>query len=147
SLARAIAVAKPDLVLPGDDLATWHLQELYRRRELYSGDPAALEYLIERSLGSPESFPIVHSRAAFMELAREQGIRVPKTEIIETQEDLKNWVERVGFPTVLKADGTSGGEGVRMVRTTTEAQHAFRKLKAPPMLARALKRALLDQDR
>ena len=82
-----------------------------------------------------------------MELAREEGIRVPKTEIIETQEDLKNWVERAGFPTVLKADGTSGGEGVRMVRTTAEAQLAFRKLQAPPMLARAVKRALVDQDR
>ncbi len=147
SLARAIAVAKPDLVLPGDDLATWHLQEFYRRRELYSSDTAALGLLIERSLGSPESFPIVHSRAAFMELARKEGIRVPKTEIIETQEDLKNWVERAGFPAVLKADGTSGGEGVRMVRTNAEAQQAFRKLQAPPMLARALKRALVDQDR
>ena len=147
SLVRAIALAKPDLVLPGDDLATWHLQELYRRRERYSGDASALGYLIERSLGSPESFPTVHSRAAFMELAREEGIRVPKTEIIETQEDLKDWVERAGFPTVLKADGTSGGEGVRMVRTNVEAQQAFRKLQAPPMLARAVKRALLDQDK
>ena len=72
-----------------------------------------------------------------MDLAREEGILVPKTEIIETHEDLENWAERVGFPTVLKADGTSGGEGVRMVRTKTEAQQAFRKLQAPPMLARA----------
>ncbi len=151
SLAHAIAVAKPDLVLPGDDLATWHLHELYRRRKLYSGHSAALEsslgILIERSLGSPESFPIVHSRTAFMELAREEGIRVPGTQIVKTHEALKNWVARSGLPTVLKADGTSGGEGVRMVRTMAEAQCAFRKLQSPPVLARALKRALVDQDR
>jgi biotin carboxylase len=82
-----------------------------------------------------------------MKLAREEGIRVPRTEIVETVEDLKNWVKSVGFPTVLKADGTSGGDGVRLVRTSEEAQRAFRKLQTSPLLARALKRALLNQDR
>jgi biotin carboxylase len=81
-----------------------------------------------------------------MELAREEGIRIPKTEIIKSAQDVKNWIERFG-PTVLKADGTSGGEGVRIVRTVAEAQLAHRNLGAPPLLARALKRAALNQDR
>jgi ATP-grasp domain len=147
SLARAIVAANPNLIVPGDDLATRHLHELYRRRELYSGGTTDLGSLIECSLGSPEAFPIMHARAAFMKLAREEGIRVPETEVVKTAEDVKNWIERVGFPTVLKADGTSGGEGVRMVRTAAEAQNAFRKLQAPPLAARALKRALVNQDR
>jgi len=147
SFVRAIAAAKPDLIVPGDDLATRHLHELYRRRDLYAGDATDLGSLIERSLGLPEAYPIVDARAAFMELALEEGIRVPRTEIIKTAEDLKNWVEWVGLPTVLKVDGTSGGEGVRVVRTVDEAQRAFRKLQAPPLLARALKRALVDHDR
>jgi ATP-grasp domain len=147
SLARAITVAKPDLVIPADDLATLHLHELHQRRKSYARDAAALGSLIERSLGSPESFSIVDSRAAFMELAREEGIRVPVTEAIESQSVLANWIERVGLPAVLKADGTSGGEGVRMVRTATEARQAFRRLQAPPVLLRALKHAVLDQDR
>ena len=141
SLARAIAAAEPDLVIPGDDLAARHLHELHGRQE-----GTSLRNLIERSLGSAEAFPIIHARAAFMELARKEGIRVPTTEIVRTVDDVKNVVEHVGFPTVLKADGTSGGEGVRMVRTAAEAQSAFRKLHAPPLLARALKRAALDQD-
>jgi bifunctional aspartokinase / homoserine dehydrogenase 1 len=147
SLARAIAAAKPDLAVPGDDLAVRHLHELYRRRELFSGGTADIESLIERSLGSPEAFQIVRGRAAFMMLARAEGIRVPETEAIKTAEDLKSWIERVGFPTVLKADGTSGGEGVRMVRAAAEAQPAFQKLQATPLLARAFKRALVNQDR
>jgi glutathione synthase/RimK-type ligase-like ATP-grasp enzyme len=141
SLARAIAAAEPDLVIPGDDLAARHLHELHGRQE-----GTSLRNLIERSLGSPEAFPIVHARAVFMELAREEGIRVPTTEIVRTVDDVKNVVEHVGFPTVFKADGTSGGEGVRMVRTVAEAQSAFRKLHTPPLLARAMKRSALDQD-
>lgn len=147
SLAQAIAVSKPDLVVPGDDLATAHLHELYHRREFYSSDAATLGSLIERSLGSFESFPIVRSRAAFMELVLEAGIRAPQTAVVKTERDVNDWVERAGLPCVLKADGTSGGEGIRMARTAAEAQRAFRKLQSPPLFVRALKRALVDQDR
>ena len=101
--------------------------------------------LIERSLGTAESFPVVYARAAFMEVAREEGIRAPKTEVIASLQDLRNSVVRVGFPMVLKADGTSGGEGVRVVQTMDEAERAFRALQAPPLLARAAKRAFMDR--
>jgi hypothetical protein len=147
SLARAIVCAKPDVVVPGDDLAVRHLHELYCRTELYSGDAAELRDLIERSLGLAESFSITQDRAAFMKVASEEGIRVPATCAIKNWEDVENLIERVGFPTVLKADGTSGGEGVRVVRTPAAARDALRKLQAPPVAARAVKRAMFDQDR
>ena len=147
SLVGAIAAVKPDLIVPGDDLATYHLHDLYRGRELYSDDVTRIRSLIERSLGSPEGFPVMHSRTGFIRLAQEQGVRCPKTKVIESGEDLNNWIERMGLPVVLKADGTSGGAGVRMVRTLEEARRAFRKLQAPPLLARAFKRALLNHDR
>jgi biotin carboxylase len=81
-----------------------------------------------------------------MELAQEEGIRVPKTEVMTNTDDLQKWSTRMGFPAVLKANGTSGGDGVRIVRTLEEAERAFRALEAPPLLARAVKRALFDQD-
>jgi hypothetical protein len=147
SLVRSIAAAKPDLVVPGDDLATRHLHELYLRRDLYAGDASDLGLLIERSLGLPAGYPIIDARAAFIDLARDERIRVPRTEIVNTAEDLKNWVERVGLPIVLKANGSSGGEGVRVACTLEDAQRALRKLQAPPLLARAIKRAVFDCDR
>jgi hypothetical protein len=146
SLVRAIVVAKPDLVVPGDDLAARHLHELYFRRESYSRDAGKIGALIERSLGSAKSFAIAQSRAAFMDIAREEGIRVPTTGVVEVAADIRTCLEKVGLPAVLKADGTSGGEGVRTARTAEEAQRAFRKLHAPPLVARAIKRALIDRD-
>jgi biotin carboxylase len=56
-------------------------------------------------------------------------------------------VARTGFPTVLKADGTSGGDGVRIVHTLEEAKRSFEELQGPPLLARAVKRALVDRDK
>jgi hypothetical protein len=147
SFADAIAAAKPDCIVSGDDLATRHLHQLHgrERRSGDTGKPVCA--LIERSLGAPESYPVVYQRTAFMELAREEGIRVPATEVIHSEDDLKKWVSKVGFPTVLKANGTSGGDGVRVVYTPEEAERAFRKLQAPPLWARAAKRALLDRDK
>jgi hypothetical protein len=82
-----------------------------------------------------------------MQLAQEEGIRIPRTEIISNTHDLRAWVARMGFPTVLKADCTSGGEGVRVVHTIEQAEQAYRRLQAPPLLARAAKRAVVDQDK
>jgi len=151
SFARAIAVTQPDFIVPGDDLATQHLHRLYsqerhaqEQRDGRAGSPICA--LIERSLGKPESFAVVSTRAAFMNLAREEGLRVPATEVIHNTGDLRKWLEHTGLPTVLKANGTSGGEGVRIVHTTAEAERALNELHAPPLLARAVKRALFNHD-
>jgi hypothetical protein len=143
SFAHAIAESRPDLIVPGDDLATLHLHRMHER-EGGSGETAKL---IERSLGMPESFPVVYARTAFIELAQEEGIRAPKTEVIANAAELRHWVSRMGLPTVLKANGTCGGDGVRIVHTLEEAERAFRALEAPPLFPRAVKRALVNQDK
>jgi hypothetical protein len=147
SFVEAIAARRPDLILPGDDLATRHLHYLCRREHRQGRAGSAICKVIERSLGAAESFSVVYARTAFMQLAQEEGIRVPRTEIISNTHDLKAWVARMGFPTVLKADCTSGGEGVRVVHTIEQAEQAYRRLQSPPLLARAAKRALVDQDK
>jgi Carbamoyl-phosphate synthase L chain, ATP binding domain len=147
SLKRAFAASKPDLIVPGDDLAVRQLQQLRWEADSNTRNGAQLRSVIERSLGPAESFAITDARAAFTELARQEGIRVPESAALETSADVQKWVERIGLPIVLKADGTSGGAGVRVVHTAAEAQSAFRQLLSPPLLARALKRAVLDADR
>jgi hypothetical protein len=145
--ADAIAAAKPDFIIPGDDLATSHLHRLYELEKLRGEAGRPICGLIERSLGSPESFPAVYARTAFMDLAREEGVRAPRTEVVANVDELRKWVARTGLPTVLKVNGTSGGDGVRLVHTLEEAESAFRTLQAPPLVARAVKRAIVDRDK
>jgi biotin carboxylase len=97
-------------------------------------------------MGSAEGFPVLYDRAASMRVAEEEGVKVPETHALHSVDDLKRWVDSVGLPTVLKANATSGGDGVRVVRTMEEAELAFRTLQAPPLLARAMKRALMDDN-
>jgi hypothetical protein len=146
SFTDAIVATSPDLIVPGDDLATRHLHDLHRRGQREGNAGALMCALIERSLGAAESFPVVFARSAFMDLAHQEGIRVPKTEVIKNSDDLRKQAGRLGFPMVLKANGTSGGDGVRIAQTLEEAERTLRTLQAPPLFARAAKRALVDHD-
>ncbi|MGB7603123.1 MAG: ATP-grasp domain-containing protein [Candidatus Sulfotelmatobacter sp.] len=146
SFAAAIALADPDLIIPGDDLATRHLHRLYDLKQRSGKSGSLICAVIERSLGPAESFPVAYTRSAFMELAQQEGIRVPATKAITNLDELKDWIIRNGFPVVLKANGTSGGDGVRIVRTLDEAERAFCSLQAPPRWLRAAKRAVVDHD-
>jgi hypothetical protein len=140
-------MAQPDFIISGDDLTTQYLHRIYAREKSSGKSESPICVLIERSLGSPESFPVVSARAAFMDVAREEDVRVPLTEVIRTVKELRAWVERTGLPTVLKANGTSGGDGVRIAHTLAEAERFFEKLQAPPLFARAVKRAIIDRDK
>jgi acetyl/propionyl-CoA carboxylase alpha subunit len=146
SFLSAIEESDPDIVVPGDDLACAHLHAMYDGA-LRKGTHAALRALLERSLGDPLQYSLIDSRSQLIALAHELGIGAPATAAISTLEELRDWIARLGLPVVLKADGTSGGLGVKFANTETEAVHAFGRLKAPPQFLRAAKRALFDQDR
>lgn len=146
SVRSAILRGKPDLLIPCDDWSASLLHELYSREIRTSNTSAFVAQLIENSLGSPFSFQLAYQRARLLKLAQNEELRVPRIEALSSLIDLKKWARDVGFPAVLKADSTSGGEGVRIVHTLPEAEQAFRILERPPMLAKALKRTWFEQD-
>jgi hypothetical protein len=146
SFATAITAAKPDLIVPSDDLATQHLQDLCLGKHLHGEDGAVTRALIERSIGPATNFPLTRSRTAFLKLAQQEGIRVPRTEVIKNADELRGLVVEMGLPVMLKADATSSGEGIEVVRTLGEAERTFRRLQAPPTFVRAVGRALVNRD-
>jgi hypothetical protein len=147
SFRRAVQASAPQLIVPADDLATHLLHDVYRLERKQHPEGSELASLIERSLGAAESFPLVEGRAAFLARAKTLRIRAPQTIEVSDVKSLANVASELGYPFVLKADGTSGGYGVRIVHSAEEARSAFRALHAPPLFARAVKRAVMDHDR
>lgn len=148
SIDAGIKAADPDLVVPCDDLAAAHVHAIYQRESsegslLRSGTAA----LLVRSLGSPASHPIIDSRQEFLAVGRDEGVVVPNSAFIPEPSALDAWIRANGLPAVLKTDCTSGGEGVRIVKTRQEAQRAFRELVSQRITARTLKGILMDGDR
>lgn len=101
-LNQAIAAAKPDLIVPCDDLAA---------------------RLVTQVQGEP-----LPGRLDFLSRAAEAGAPVAASEDIAAEKDLGAAIARLGLPLVLKLDHSWGGEGVLLASSRQEATKAFRRL-------------------
>jgi hypothetical protein len=146
SLTAAIKATEPEIIIPCDDRGVEHLHELFVRARGEGASGSNLAALIERSLGSPESYPMATSRYALLEIAREEGLRTPATKLIREVGDLKSWHEEQSFPCVLKADGTFGGRGVRIAQSEKQAEQFFLGMSRPHPTLRVAKRLLINRD-
>jgi hypothetical protein len=139
SLRSALRDCQPDVVIPCDDGVVAQLHALHRL------DPS-LRAVIERSVGPPESYPALESRYQFLSAATELGIRVPRTRKVDKPDDLVAWHREIGPGAVLKVDGESGGNGVRICHSLDESLAAWRELREPCSAATAWKRFAIDRD-
>jgi hypothetical protein len=137
SVTRAIAAAAPDLLVPCDDRAVDQLVRL-------AGGP--WHALIARSLGVPQNYDVLMARAPFIDAARAAGIPAPDTITVPHESALDAALDRVGFPAVLKADGSWGGGGVAMARNREQAHAAFRRFATAPSRLRSVVRAVKRRD-
>ena len=137
SLAAAIAAAEPDLIVPCDDRAVTHLLSLQTPQN---------SALLVRSMGRLDSYPLMMERSRAMAIAEEEGIAMPLSFAVTDEDEFQRALEQVGFPAVLKANGSWGGDGVAVVRTREEAERAFRKLGYAPSRLRSVARAILRKD-
>ncbi len=143
ALRATIEASRPDLVIPCDDNAARHLQQLHAR--CGPGD-AEMRQLIERSLGAPDACALATDRGALIALAVAQGLRVAPSTALRAPGDIDAWAALHRFPAVLKTDGTWGGLGVAVVGDAVQAKHGLEQLAARPSFWQALVRLLLDRD-
>jgi glutathione synthase/RimK-type ligase-like ATP-grasp enzyme len=147
SLRNAMLKAAPDVVIPCDDVAMRHMHRLYWIASQGKNEESmAISKLLQHSMGNPAGYPITESREKFIALIQELDVRVPETKTVNSADQVEEWLAQFGFPAVLKADGTSGGEGVKIVHTMPEALRAYKTLRAPLATVVAAKRTFIDRD-
>jgi ATP-grasp domain len=139
SLRRSMSEWRPDVVVPCDDGVVAQLHALHRQEP-------TLRDLIERSLGPSASYSIISSRKRLLSISAELGIVVPKTIRIGEANDLVRWHEETAPTGVLKVDGESGGNGVRICNALDESLAAWRELSVRCSGAAAWKRVAIDRD-
>ena len=146
SLSAAIEATQPCILVPCDDQAVQHLHELHARATTMGPSGKDVGALIERSLGLPDSYPIVLARHQLLRIAQEEGIRVPDSKEIHTEADLGSWQAHHTFPWVLKTDGTSAGLGVKIAHSGEQARRFLRELTGYYTFGRAIKRVSVNRD-
>jgi hypothetical protein len=122
SLRGAVERSEPDLVVPCDDVAVSHLLAVHA-----SAGEQAIASLVERSLGSLRSYPVMMNRSAFIGAARDLGAAAPETVAVDDAQAFEAALARWTFPLVIKRDRTTGGEGVRIARSSAEVRSLVRR--------------------
>jgi hypothetical protein len=138
SLRAAIEEGEPDLIIPCDDRAVAEIHQLYNLAAGSGLSNRRIQEVIERSLGKPESYEPIATRSKLAAIAMSAEVLLPRTGIVATTTQLRNWLCREGFPAVLKADFTSGGNGIVIIHDVKHVVAAFRRLSGRQNFVRAL---------
>ena len=139
ALERAVCDAQPDVIVPCDDGVVWQLHDVYARR-------SDLRALIEGSLGPARMYATIRSRGKLLGTSAGLGVRVPETQIIDSEQELAAWWEGPFTSAVLKLDGTWGGTGVEIVHSRERSFEAFHRMTRPRGTGFAWKRFLINRD-
>src|SRR5258708_4221606 len=125
-ITRTVERCRPDIVVPADEPAIELIRTLYLRAISGRGrNPSQMAGLIEASLGSPSGFVFARKKSLFIWLARREGLRVPATNVVSDNRELRRLLAKARYPLVLKRDDSSGGHGVRIVSNAAEAERSF----------------------
>ena len=131
----------PDLIVVLDDRAA----ALMLRIDSETSNPD-WKNLMRRSLGETRNYASLMSRAGFIEAARDAGVLAPAIRAITCEASLDSALRDIGFPAVLKADGSWGGDGIVIVHDRDEALAAYMNLSNPPSRLRSVARAMRRND-
>ena len=96
SIATGIISSQPDLVIPCDDLASLQLHRLYAAEHKRAAATSPICAVLARSLGNPTNFPMLYERATFIEMAANEGVRVPKMTVVSSLDEMRKWAINVG---------------------------------------------------
>lgn len=146
ALEAAIEAVHPDLIIPTCDRGVEHLHELHARMLLKGVRGEQVASLIETSIGPASSYALISSRHDLLAVAQNLGVRVPRFCSLKDPEDLADWEATEAFPWVMKADGTWGGQGVRVIRSSKSAALALTQLPQMFRFSRAVKRLIVNRD-
>ena len=146
-IIRTVESRPPDLLVPADERAIDFMRILYRRAIGGKGRNAGqMAALIEASLGSPSAFVFAAQKSRLVSLAQREGLLVPATNVVDDILELRRLVAKAQFPLVLKQDGSSGGQGVRIVSNAADAEQSFVELRTSAGPLAAVKTALKKLD-
>ena len=143
SLERALTLGQPAAIMLSDELMMQRVEQLSGKEDRFGRQ---LLDLVERTGASPAVMQAARSRMTLLDMAREEGIAIPETVAVLDESQVEPAAAQLGLPLVLKADGSAGGQGVRVVRSVADAHAAWRALHRPPSLLRAIKRGIVDHE-
>ncbi|MCA1032921.1 phosphoribosylamine--glycine ligase [Bacillus timonensis] len=85
------------------------------------------------------------SKAFAKDLMKKYSIPTAAYEVFSTYEDAKNYIEKLGAPIVLKADGLAAGKGVTVAMTMDEAMKSLEEMMVTEKFGAASKQVVIEE--
>jgi hypothetical protein len=121
AIHEAVQVFEPDIILPGSDNHARYLQ-LYRKLvddgRVELSDRA--RHAIERSSFSPEVEPLLFNKIDLLAKLEASGIRIPEQQELFTIGNADEFIQRHGYPIILKPNVGSSSMGIHICRHEDE---------------------------
>ena len=131
SISQSIKVYRPDILICADDQAVDDLDRLRRRVSKVGGDAnVRLAKLISASLGDAANVALIRAKSEFVSWAGSTGLRCPKTVVVPVGAPGECVPKVLTYPAFVKADASTGGAGVKLVRNEQETLEAILDLSA-----------------
>ena len=117
TLAAAVRVQAPALIVPGDDRSANLLHKVISDPPpgLIPALHARLVELIERSLGDRRYYQVASNKFMLPEVAIAAGVAVPEQEVVSGAQAAIGAAREVGYPAVVKRASGSGAGTLRIV--------------------------------
>jgi hypothetical protein len=129
ALKKLLIERRPNLVVPGDEVAVELLQALAAQLARDPDGDSALRVLLDDSLGSPRHRATLRSRKALAQLASDAGVRTPVQAVVHDLEQARAFAERNGYPAVFKAEESCAGFGVAICENDGSLEAAFGRIR------------------
>ena len=122
TLAAAVRVQAPALIVPGDDRSAGLLHKVITDPPpgLIPALHARLVELIERSLGDRRYYQVASNKFMLTEVAIAAGVAVPPQQVVNGAAEAIATARQLGYPAVLKRAPGSGAATIRIVGDDNE---------------------------
>ena len=99
SIKKMVEAHSPTLLIPADERALLGLHKLYRQAQRRKARQAnCTAGLIRRSIGDEAAFLLARKKSQFVDLARQEGIRIPEVYMSGGPRDKRKKTMAVPFP-------------------------------------------------
>ncbi len=147
AFAEMVKATSPRIVMPCDDTAFRLLQALASSPPDSMPSTLALQLaaLIRESLGDPAYFRTSVSKTMLPSAAEALGVRVPAYRVVTRADEAAAFAALHGYPTVLKREHSSAGDGVEICADPDALTRAIATLQHPVAPIRVAHDRLLIQ--
>lgn len=130
---EVVQVWLPNLIIFGDELTVAFAHHVVRHADKFKTLlPSKVLDLLKLSLGDPQFFDESLIKHCTLEAAHALGLQIPEIASVTNEKESRLFIEKVGYPVVVKKSFSAAGNGVKFCQNETDFVSALQSFLPRP---------------